>query len=69
MAGDRYVPADAERASWATFEMWVNTQRKKGAGVIRVIRPWAGTRPTYSQDAVEPDAESIERRKKLAAMF
>lgn len=68
MQGDKYVPDAAERAVWSVFEQWANTQRKKGAGVIRITRPWTGTAPTYKA-ARKADPKSAERREKLAALF
>ncbi len=68
MEGHKYVPSDAERASWATFEMWVNTQTPRGSGTKRMQRPWAGKRPTYRTEPVmTPDR--LARREKLAALF
>lgn len=67
--GDRYVPDPAERAAWAVFEQWVNTQMPKGSR-RRVERPWAGKKPTYQTprpENVTPEREA--RRAQLAAMF
>lgn len=70
MAGDRYVADAAERAQWATFEAWFNTQLPKGAGYHRIPRPWAGKRPIYAPQVETPVTPGREdRRAKLAAMF
>lgn len=71
MAGDLYVPDASERAQWAVFELWLNTQLRRGSGYKKIKRPWAGTKPNYragTKTAVL-DAASVERRKKLEALF
>jgi len=68
MFGDKYVPGSGERAQWAVFEMWLNTQLPKGHMRVTVKRPWAGVKPVYAGPK-EVDPQSVERRAKLAAMF
>lgn|GEM_PF-2194037 len=69
MNGDRYVPHPAERAAWATFEQWVNTQIRTPAW-RRVARPWHGVKPTYmTADSPREMDERRERRARLATLF
>lgn len=67
--GHRYVPADAERAAWSVFEMWLASQSKKGAR--KLDRPWHGKKPTYevATSAQPIDSESAARREQLAQLF
>jgi hypothetical protein len=66
--GDKYVPSSAERAAYAVHERWLSAKAGKS---IRVIRPWAGKKPTYRKtpNGLASDAASVERRKKLADLF
>lgn len=67
MQGDKYRPADSERAAYAVFERWLNTQRGSGKGYVKVPRPWAGPKPVYVEDA--PEQDRADRRERLAKLF
>jgi hypothetical protein len=69
LAGDKYVPHPSERAQWAVFEAWLNTQTPKGSGYKRVTRPWSGKRPSYTPAEAPMSAQREARRAKLAALF
>lgn len=68
MQGDKYLPAESERAAWDIAELNLNSKRAKGKSPIRLPRPWAGKPPTYHAE-LKPDAAREARRAKLAAMF
>lgn len=68
MQGDKYYPAESERAAWDIAELNLNSKRKKGSTPIRLTRPWAGKPPTYKFETVEDPARAT-RRAKLAALF
>lgn len=68
MQGDKYFPAESERAAWDIAELNLNSKRKRGSTPIQLPRPWAGKPPTYQTES-KPDAAREARRAKLAAMF